>query len=220
MPRNNPYANVPAAPADLDLEAYASGRPLELEVGFGRGHFIMDRGAQQPETRHLGLEVRRKWVALAAQRAVDRGLNNVELLYGNVHELLPTWQPEGYLSSVFINFPDPWWKKRHRKRLVVAPDMLAHYARLLRPGGLLFLQTDVAERAELYEALLRQEPGLRQRLDSTGAPLTENPLGVMSHREKKCAQTGLSVYRFVFEKVSQPELLQDESVWAEIVHTL
>ena len=76
MPRNNPYSDVPSAPSELDL--LEIGSELELEIGFGRGHFILDRAEAQPKAFVLGLEMRRKWVALVASRAERRGLENVK----------------------------------------------------------------------------------------------------------------------------------------------
>src|SRR5438045_6620383 len=64
---------------------------------------------------------------------------------------LPRLGPDGSLAAVFLHFPDPWWKKRHAKRLVLGTDVLEQIARLLRGGGELFIQTDVEERASLYE---------------------------------------------------------------------
>lgn len=203
MPRSNPYAGVPSAPLELDLQARASGRDIELEIGFGRGQFILDRAEAHPETVLLGLEMRRKWVDLVTQRAQQRGCNNVEVLFGDARLLLPSWGPEASLAAVFINFPDPWWKKKHKKRRVVTSELLREVGRLLRPDGVLLVQTDVPERAVAYHSILCADQQLSLEEGSANRPSEgENPLGVMSHREKKCQAAGLPVYRFLLRRRS------------------
>lgn len=200
MPKNNPYANVPVAPQELDLRELGQDCEIELDIGFGRGHFIIDRAEARPEALILGLEMRRKWVGVVSDRAARRELENITLWYGDARHLLKSWGPEGSLTTAFINFPDPWWKKRHQKRLVVSEPTLREVARLLRPGGHLLVQTDVAERVETYRAALSAVPELEECLGSAEHPLDHNPVGTQSHREKKCAQAELPVFRFYFQK--------------------
>jgi tRNA (guanine-N7-)-methyltransferase len=208
MPRNNPYSNVPAAPTSIDLAELAEGRDVEIDIGFGRGHFVLDRARARPEALILGLEMRRKWVGLVSERAARRGLTNLQVWYGDARYLLADWGPAASLSAAFINFPDPWWKERHQKRLVVSPSTVRELARLLRPGGQLLVQTDVEDRVGFYRAALESEPSLREALGDAASPLDHNPIGTQSHREKKCAQAGLPVYRLFFEKISSPETLR------------
>jgi tRNA (guanine-N7-)-methyltransferase len=200
MPRNNPYNDVPCADSELDLVDLGQGRRVELEIGFGRGHFSMGRALARPDVLILGLEVRRKWVATVIDRADRAGLDNVWPRFGDARHLLPTWGPAGSLSAVYVNFPDPWWKKRHQKRLVLAPSTIEQVVRLLAPGGALLVQTDVAERAEAYRTMLEAEPGLFEAHPEGERFLEKNPIGVASHREKKCLEAGLPVYRLLFKK--------------------
>src|SRR5438876_45170 len=78
---------------------------------------------------------------------------------GTARDVLPRFAA-GSIARVFVHFPDPWWKKRHRKRLLVGTPLLAELVRVLAPGGELFIQTDVEERAAGYEALCDACPGL------------------------------------------------------------
>ena len=203
MPRSNPYSYVPKAPTELDLLELGGGREIELEIGFGRGHFILGRAIARPDVQLLGLEVRRKWVAKTSERAEREGLDNVCVYFGDARFLLPGWGPDGALSAVFVNFPDPWWKKRHLKRLVLVPDNLAQFTRLLRPGGQLFIQTDVAERAEGYRKVVEGFPELRPAGGGeTGGPVpSSNPMHTQSHREKKCLDVEIPVFRLLYERV-------------------
>ncbi len=192
----SPYADVPVAPRRPDLAALAAGREVELEIGFGRGHFVLARAAARPEALVVGLEVRRKWVGLVDARARRAGLDNVVAWLGDARAVLAAAGPDGVASWVFLHFPDPWWKKRHRKRLLLTSRLAADLARLLRPGGRLLVQTDVEERARLYRGVLEAEP----RLEALPLPDGASPVAERSHREQKCLEAGLEVHRLLFER--------------------
>ena len=73
----------------------------------------------------------------------------------DVRELVRRLKPAGCMSRVYIHFPDPWWKERHKKRMVVTETFLGDLSRLLTPDGVVFIQTDVEERAQAYYADLK-----------------------------------------------------------------
>jgi len=105
------------------------------------------------------------------------------------------------VSTFFLHFPDPWWKKRHAKRLVMGPSLLDSMARLLSDGGELFVQTDVEERAELYEAQIGMSPDFEPAGDEPGsARLTENPYDARSPREHRAIADGLPVHRLRYKR--------------------
>ncbi len=194
----NPYRNVPSVPDGLDLSTLAaSGVELELEIGFGRGQFALARAQARPNAHVLGLEVRRKWVGVLRARAERLRIDNVTFYHGDGKMNLPQFGPDGVLSWAFVHFPDPWWKKKHRKRLVVTAESVAHLARLLEPGrGKLLIQTDVPDRGELYHQVVAAEPTLELIELDHG----ERAVDQMSHREKKCLETGLPVWRVLAQR--------------------
>jgi tRNA (guanine-N7-)-methyltransferase len=192
------YAEMAPKPPDgaVDLPALVPGEgPLELDVGFGRGLSLFERAAIAPQSRLLGLEVRAKWVCQVDARCRREGLQTVRVLLSDARELLARAGPEGCLSRVFVYFPDPWWKKRHGKRRVVDAAFVAEVARLLAPGGELFVQTDVPERAASYRALMEAEASFAR----VTAP-DHNPFGARSNRERRAAEDGLPVYRLLATK--------------------
>jgi len=102
---------------------------------------------------------------------------------------------------VFLHFPDPWWKKRHQKRLVMGDVFLAEVARLLAPEGELYIQTDVEERAELYETAVAHAPAFVPAGDVAGSPrVAENPYGARSPREHRAIADGLPVWRMLWRR--------------------
>src|SRR5262249_29172073 len=97
------------------------------------------------------------------------------------------------VSRVFVHFPDPWWKKRHHKRLVVGTPLLDELARVLVPGGDVFVQTDVEERAAGYEALFDAHARFAPHGD--GARVEAFPFSARSPRERRALSDGLPIFR-------------------------
>ncbi|HEX3774942.1 MAG TPA: tRNA (guanine-N7)-methyltransferase [Polyangiaceae bacterium] len=196
--KTNPYAHAPRLPDGeivdprLLVGGSAGGEPIEIEVGPGRGGFMFERLAADPSVRMLGLEIRRKWATIVDDRLRERGLGErARVLSEDAKLALPRF-PVACARAVFVHFPDPWWKKRHHKRLVVTSELLAEVCRVLCPGGELFIQTDVSERAEAYAALVAAEPRLRPLGSGFSA---ENPFGAKSPREHRAIADGLPIYR-------------------------
>ncbi len=199
--KTNPYAHAPRLPegdhVDPRLLVGAGGEAIEIEIGPGRGGFLFERLAAEPGVRMLGLEIRRKWATIVDDRLRERGLGDrARVLAEDAKAVFPRF-PDACARAVFVHFPDPWWKKKHHKRLVVTPELLAQVCRVLRPSGDLFIQTDVRERAEAYAELVAAEPRLRS-LAPPGELATENPFQARSPREHRAIADGLPIYRLHF----------------------
>jgi len=202
---NHPYADAPRLPEgdSVVIEAIVPGTgPIEIEIGPGRGGFVFERCAADPAVRILGLEVRLKWATIVDNRLKKVGLGDrARVLAEDAKTALPRLGPDGSVRAFFVHFPDPWWKKRHEKRLVVGDVLLANVVRLLAPGGELFVQTDVEDRALRYAAEIDRNGSLVPAGDTAGsAALAENPYGARSPREHRSIADGLPVYRFRWRK--------------------
>lgn len=180
-------------------ELVLPGFPIELEIGPGRGGFLFERLAAVPELCMLGFEIRRKWATIIDNKLKAHGLGaRSRVFYEDARVALPR-VPAASLSRVYIHFPDPWWKKRHEKRLVVSSTLLPDVVRALVPGGELFVQTDVEDRALEYEAAINATPGLAP---VPGGPrLAENPFIARSPREHRAIRDGLPIHRLLYTKV-------------------
>jgi tRNA (guanine-N7-)-methyltransferase len=108
--------------------------------------------------------------------------------------------PDGGVERVFIHFPDPWWKRRHAKRMVLRDTLLDQIARLLVAGGELYLQTDVEVRAFEYLDLVRAHAAFT--LEGATGLVAENPYLARSNREVRADQDGLPVYRILARRIS------------------
>jgi tRNA (guanine-N7-)-methyltransferase len=142
-----------------------SGRPFELEIGSGKGTFLVQQAVLQPETNFLGVEWAGEFYRYAADRMRRRELANVRMLHGDATEFIRFWCPGGIADVVHLYFSDPWPKKRHHKRRVVQDASLEQIHRLLVPDGELRIVTDhddlwawCVEHASRNERLFERRP--------------------------------------------------------------
>lgn len=182
----------PDGPLCLDDLIPGDG-PLELDVGFGRGLSLFQRAEEAPESRIIGIEIKSKWACKVDQQVRRRGLSKVRVLCGDAREILARAGPAGSIDTIALHFPDPWWKKRHMKRRILEDRFIAAVRELLRPGGLLFVQTDVEDRARLYVERIRETGGFAFATES--GFVEENPLRARSNRERRALLDGLPIWR-------------------------
>ena len=122
-------------------------RPLIVEVGSGGGEAILAHAAAHPGVDHLAVEVWETAIARLVRGSAERGLHNLRVAPADASQLLATALPVGSVSEVWVFFPDPWRKPRHRKRRLVSAAFADSVARVLRPGGVWRLATDWADYA-------------------------------------------------------------------------
>lgn len=136
------------------VEAEIGASVHVLEIGFGRAEVIMEMARQRPAQRFLGVEVSRKRVQKAARRVARAGIPNLRVVHATAEYLLErVLRPES-VSECWINFPDPWPKKRHHRRRLLRREVVPLLARVLRPGAVLHLATDHLPYAESIDGLL------------------------------------------------------------------
>ena len=122
-------------------------RPLIVEVGSGGGEAILAHAAAHPGVDHLAVEVWETAIAKLVRGSAELGLHNLRVAPADASQLLATALPVGSVSEVWVFFPDPWRKPRHRKRRLVSTAFADSVARVLRPGGVWRLATDWADYA-------------------------------------------------------------------------
>jgi tRNA (guanine-N7-)-methyltransferase len=137
--------------------------PLVLEIGSGMGESTAAMAAAAPDTDHIAVEVFEPGLAQLLMRMADEELTNLTLLRGDAVALLRERVPAGSLDAVRIYFPDPWPKRKHRKRRLVQPGVVALIASRLRPGGTLHLATDWYD----YATQMRSVCAAENRLENT-----------------------------------------------------
>lgn len=150
-----------------------------------------------PEWNYLGVEIREPLVVEANQIAAEQGLTNLHYEFCNAMLWLDRLLddiPPGRLQTVTIQFPDPWFKKRHAKRRMVNDELVETLARRLAPDGLVFVQTDIEFLAdEMFELFRANE-------NFTDGDVSTNPFPVRTEREKAVEDKDLPVYRRIFRR--------------------
>lgn len=195
-------------PATINSQTlFSNDQPLEIEVGSGKGLFIQTESDRRPEHNYFGIEIARKYAAHAAARLAKRERANAKMLAGDATPLFAVTDEgkrieDGSLDGVHVYFPDPWWKKRHRKRRVLSHDNILNFSRCLRVGGRLHFWTDVLDYFELTVELIAEiAPELGVPLPETQRESTHD-LDFHTHFERRSRKMGIPVYRVCYRKRS------------------
>lgn len=175
--------------------------PLHLDLGCARGRFLLQMAQTQPEYNYLGIEIREPLVIEANQIAQENNLDNLYYLFANINNSLTellTSLPRNQLKLVSIQFPDPWFKKKHHKRRVVQTEIVNILYQFLNDDGQIFLQSDVEEIAVEMCDLFLAHPNFKPLKPEIW--LEENPLPIMAEREIATLNKGEPVYRTLIVK--------------------
>lgn len=171
--------------------------PLHLDIGCARGRFILRMSEAMPGWNFLGVEIRHQLVDEANRIAIDNERTNLHYSFCNallwIDRLLEKI-PDGRLQAITIQFPDPWFKKKHAKRRMVNPELVDAIVSRLTSGGTIFVQTDIEFMAGEIFDLLRQRSELRE------IEINENPFPIKTERERAVEERDLEVYRARFVK--------------------
>jgi tRNA (guanine-N7-)-methyltransferase len=185
-------APLSALEAPLPIDDLIPGAgPWEVEIGFGKGRYLLRRAAESPAQRFLGIEVAARYFRLVRQRAVKRDVGNLLLVRGEALYLLSALLPVGFASAVHVYFPDPWPKARHQNRRLFDRETVDLVLGLLGPGGVLFFATDFLDYAEVVAEILDSHPGVSRR--SLSAPWQGE---ARTNYEAKYIREGRPIARF------------------------
>lgn len=169
--------------------------PLEVEIGSGKGQFIHDAALANPDHNFIGTEIAHKYAAYCAARLIGAGVSNACMFSGDGLALFREHLPENSLAAVHVYFPDPWWKKRHRKRRVMQMELVRACEKCLIPGGKLHFWTDVEE----YFMTAMEMMAAESVLEGPFEPSVDATVW-RTHFEKRTVVEGRPVFRSYFVK--------------------
>ncbi len=177
--------------------------PIHLDIGSARGKFLLDLASTRTDWNYLGLEIRNQLVVSAEREREMLGLANLKFLFCNVNVSLESWLreiPLHRLQFVSIQFPDPWFKKRHQKRRVVRPSLILLLASALEGNCQIFIQSDVLEVMEDMTLVIESSGCFDLDHSESSRWILANPFNVPTERECYVEAKGLPVYRAIYKR--------------------
>jgi tRNA (guanine-N7-)-methyltransferase len=173
--------------------------PLEVEIGSGKGLFLLTAATCQPNRNYLGVELAQKYARFAAARLARAALPNAVVVNGDAVRLFGEVLPDASLAAVHVYFPDPWWKARHKKRRVMNERVLHDIERTLLSGGRLHFWTDVEEYFQTTLELVAASTRLIGPVPVPEKP-AEHDFDYRTHFERRTRLHGQPVFRAEFLK--------------------
>ena len=192
------FPHTLAKPLDL-ADIFGNDAPVELEVGIGKGLFLEHSARQNPHKNYMGIDYARKYFRRARERIEKRPIYNVRLVLTEALTFFQESLPENSISVVHVYYPDPWPKKRHHKRRLFRVEFVEMVARVLVPGGTLFVATDHEDYWEWISDVLEKQNFLQK---SNLLPEPPEGLKGLTSFQIKYFKEGRSIFRIGYTKQS------------------
>jgi tRNA (guanine-N7-)-methyltransferase len=174
---------------------FANDQPVEIEIGSGKGAFLIAHARANTERNFVGIENQARWVRRIEERLARAPVANVRVVCADASLVIGRFVRDSSVAAYHVLFPDPWWKRRHHKRRLVRSDFAVHLFRTLEPGGVLHVATDVGERFGEMRGELAAQPFVVATYDEP------TPAGrALSNFERKYRAVGRRLYYATFTK--------------------
>lgn len=176
------------------VAVFGNDRPVELEVGSGKGLFLATAAIARPGHNFVGIEIAGKYAKRTADRAAKLGLTNVAVYCDDARHFLDVCVPPASLAAIHVYFPDPWWKTRHKKRRVFTYEFVDACAKALVAGAAFEIATDVEEYFGVMTSILTSAIALFDRVDH---PPTDE---VLTSFERKYRVEGRPIFKASYRR--------------------
>lgn len=177
-------------------------RPLIVEIGFGRGEFLLHLARSNPQTSVVGFEIANRPLTHTEGKIEREGLTNVRVIHSMAETALHHLFTPASIAQIHVNFPDPWFKQGHSHRRLMQRDTLDAIVSRLAPGGLFYLATDILTYAEMSRDLLAETPGLDNLLPEAWA--ANMPGRVVTKYEAAARREGRACHYFAYRRSDLP----------------
>lgn len=177
-------------------DIFGNGNPIEIEVGMGKGRFIMELASLHPEINYVGIERYPSVLLRGLQKREKLDLDNIFFMCVDAKNLSEIYEP-GEVQTIYLNFSDPWPKDRHEKRRLTSGEFMAVYDRILKPEGAVEFKTD---NKGLFDYSLNAIPEAGWRIKEYTYDLHHSDMGqgnVMTEYEEKFSAMGNPIYKLV-----------------------
>jgi len=180
-------------------EYFDNDRPVEIDVGCGRGLFLFNASEAQPHINYLGLEIDYKEGRRGAKRLMKQKRPNARVLGCDAKRAFQEYIPDGSVAAIHVYFPDPWWKAKHHKRRLFTAEFTQQVFDALQPEGLLHGWTDVFDYWELMTGHIREHGGFEELPAPEERP-AEHHMDYQTSFERKKRRAGWPIYRGLWRK--------------------
>ena len=201
VPRDSAATSILPGSSIDPVAVWGREAPLVAEIGSGQGHAIVHAATSRPDTDFLAIEVFRAGLARTMLDADRAGARNLRLVEANAPEVLQHLLPAASVDELWVFFPDPWHKKKHTKRRLVADGFAAIAAGVLKDGGVLRLATDWEDYAVQMRAVLGEASEFEPTFEGEWAPRFEGR--VLTAFERKGARVGRDIRDLSYRRVSR-----------------
>ena len=178
---------------------FGNRNPLNLEIGFGVGNFLIEMGIRSPNENLIGIDFYHKGIRKVITRIDKHEVYNARIIYGDAKNKIPLLFNPEEVSRIYINFPDPWPKKRHHKRRLIKPDFIKVLAEKLKPNGEIHIATDHEAYAKEILDFFENEQALKNK-NGIGTFLFQKEGIPKSKYEKKFICAGERIFYLEFQK--------------------
>jgi len=199
------YPSVSLRLEDFDGEKFFDmifGRPgpFHIEIGSGKGGFLLNEAKNRPDANFLGIEWARKYYRYAVDRIGRWGLKNVRIIRTDAVSFLTEFVPDSSVDCFHIYFPDPWPKKRHHKRRFFCLANMQQLIRCLTVGGELKIATDHAEYFEVIKGLIETESNTLEEIEFVRPAGAEVGEWLGTNYERKYLKQNTPIYTLAVRK--------------------
>lgn len=174
--------------------------PLHIEIGMGKGRFLMDLSRLNPQIQYIGIEKYPSVLYRALQKYEEDPLPNLRFLCLNAENITDAFQAR-QVDRIYLNFSDPWPKDRHAKRRLTSPQFLDRYAVILNPSGHIEFKTD---NQDLFTYSLEQVAPCGWHLDQCTRDLHHDPVmnqgNIMTEYEEKFSSMGNPICKMIISR--------------------
>lgn len=171
---------------------------LEMEIGCGKGKFLVARAQENQNIFFVGVDQEKRWMKRGAERAKKRNLENLSFVKGEVTQVLSLFPPES-ISVFHIYFPDPWPKRRHRQRRLLSVDFLHFLHHYLQPKGLIEMATDDLDYFDCIKKMVREMNGTWEKIRKAQNERLF-PSSAQTNYERKYQMQGKRLYYLELQK--------------------
>ncbi|MDC7292750.1 MULTISPECIES: tRNA (guanosine(46)-N7)-methyltransferase TrmB [unclassified Butyrivibrio] len=181
-------------------EVFGNDKPIHIEIGMGKGRFLMDMAALHPDINYIGIEKYSSVLLRAIQKQEELQLPNVIFIRMDAEVITEVFAPSE-VDKIYLNFSDPWPKERHAKRRLPSREFLGRYDRILRADGVVEFKTD---NEDLFRFALDEVEPAGWTLDAVTYDLHHdeamNEGNVMTEYEEKFSSLGNPIYKYIVSR--------------------